>query len=219
MNDAPLLLALLAIRFFFLREGHPTPARRIFPKALVEIAAILFLSNHHAEPGALAFLLPLVLIAGNLWLWRAEKTAEAPGVRVLSLLALLAIFVIGDPYQAGRLVDELPGVPLLIGISALLALKEGNYLIRWFFQRHDLASKIEDLPATNNGRLIGDLERLLLLVFLWQAVPVAAPIIVAVKGLARFKQMEDAAFAEYVIIGTFLSVLCAFGAWRLALII
>ena len=66
----------------------------------------------------------------------------------------------------------------------------------------------KDAPATTNGRIIGNLERLLLLCFLWEGAVVAATFIVAVKGLARFKKMEEhQAFAEYVIIGTFLSVL------------
>ncbi|MDQ8196302.1 hypothetical protein QEH59_17840 [Coraliomargarita sp. SDUM461004] len=63
-------------------------------------------------------------------------------------------------------------------------------------------------PATENGRIIGNLERLLLLFFLWEGAAVAATFIVAVKGLARFKKMEEhQAFAEYVIIETFLFVL------------
>jgi hypothetical protein len=96
-------------------------------------------------------------------------------------------------------------------LSIILCLKESNFLIRWFFQHYRLIEKVEaeqDAPATANGRIIGNLERLLLLCFLWEGAVVAATFIVAVKGLARFKKMEEyQAFAEYVIIGTFLSVL------------
>ena len=95
--------------------------------------------------------------------------------------------------------------------AALLCLKESNFAIRWFFRHYRLVEKVQalsDAPSTENGRIIGNLERLLLLLFLWEGAALAATFIVAVKGLARFKKMEEhQAFAEYVIIGTFLSVL------------
>lgn len=219
LSDAAVLLALLLVRFLFLREGEPVSTRRIFPKMLVEIAAFALLIDLDREPRLFLFALPVILVVGNLLLWRFEREREAPGLRVLTLLLLLVPFLLADALPLSRFATRLPADGCLFAVSALLALKESNFLIRWFFHRHRLAEKIKALPSTENGRLIGDLERLLLLVFLWQSVPVAAPIIVAVKGLARFKQMEDAPFAEYVIIGTFLSVLCAFAAWQAAVLL
>jgi hypothetical protein len=219
LSDAPILLALLLSRFFFFREGEPVTTRSIFPKTLVDLLALALLVRLGDPPPALAFALPVLLVVGNLLLWNQERTGEAPGLRVITLFSILIPFVVAEPIPLNDFAREIPARSCILAISALLALKESNFLIRWFFRRHRLAERIIHMPNTENGRLIGDLERLLLLVFLWMSVPVAAPVIVAVKGLARFKQMEDTAFAEYVIIGTFLSVLCALAAWRVALLV
>lgn len=219
LSDAPILLGLLLSRFLFLREGEPVATRRIFPKTLVDLLLFALLIRIGGESNFLTFALPILIIIGNLLLWNHERVAEAPGLRVLSLLLILVPFLLADRLPLSSLAKEISPPYALIGVSALLALKESNFAIRWFFRRHRLAEKIERMPHTENGRLIGDLERLLLLAFLWQSVPVAAPVIIAVKGLARFKQMEDTPFAEYVIIGTFLSVLCALASWQAALLL
>lgn len=99
--------------------------------------------------------------------------------------------------------------------GGLLCLKEGNFFVRWFFARIKPRAASEEpnqeeraRAQSSNGRVIGALERLLLYVLLLGGQTVAVPVIVAVKALARFKRMEeDQAFAEYVIIGTFLSLL------------
>ena len=99
--------------------------------------------------------------------------------------------------------------------GGLLCVKESNFFIRWFFARIKPRAVSEEpnqeeraRAQSSNGRVIGALERLLLYVLLLGGQTVAVPVIVAVKALARFKRMEeDQAFAEYVIIGTFLSLL------------
>ncbi|MCD2207967.1 hypothetical protein [Listeria booriae] len=58
------------------------------------------------------------------------------------------------------------------------------------------------------GRYIGGLERLLLLIFMALQIYSAIPIIIALKTLARFKDLENnRAFAEYYLIGNFLSMI------------
>lgn len=109
---------------------------------------------------------------------------------------------------------------LSLGLTgALLCLKESNFFIRWFFARikqHNGQNGTNPEEAvrakTGNGRVIGSLERLLIYAFLIAGHNVAIPVVVAVKALARFKSMEEhQSFAEYVIIGTFLSILLTFG--------
>jgi len=205
-NDALILLALLLSRFLFLPEDRSARFPALITKLVLDLALLALLLP---EPSAL-LLLGGIATAGNLALLLIERGRgrEHPGLRALTLFALLLPLIFG-PFPLRPWAGQLAPYPCAIAASALLALKETNFVVRWFFQRHRLAAKLRELPRTDNGRLIGNLERLLLLVFLWQGVAVAAPVIIAVKGLARFRQMDDPAFAEYVIIGTFLSVLGA----------
>ncbi|MBC1975610.1 DUF3307 domain-containing protein [Listeria booriae] len=76
-----------------------------------------------------------------------------------------------------------------------------------------LLTKNQELAAVTNkelkaGRYIGGLERLLLLIFMALQIYSAISIIVALKTLARFKDLENnRAFAEYYLIGNFLSMI------------
>ncbi|MBC1779344.1 DUF3307 domain-containing protein [Listeria booriae] len=76
-----------------------------------------------------------------------------------------------------------------------------------------LLTKNQEVAAVTNkelkaGRYIGGLERLLLLIFMALQIYSAIPIIVALKTLARFKDLENnRAFAEYYLIGNFLSMI------------
>lgn len=75
------------------------------------------------------------------------------------------------------------------------------------FLSGDDESGIESYVAT--GRIIGILERTLIYaLFMLNQLPSIAWIIAA-KSLARFRNLNDKAFAEYYLIGTLLSVLIA----------
>ncbi|HEY3165140.1 MAG TPA: DUF3307 domain-containing protein [Candidatus Limnocylindrales bacterium] len=56
------------------------------------------------------------------------------------------------------------------------------------------------------GSTIGVLERLLVVVFVLTGSDVAIGFVVAAKTLARFRQLDDRAFAEYYLLGTLASV-------------
>ena len=59
------------------------------------------------------------------------------------------------------------------------------------------------------GATIGILERILIVVFVLTGTDVAIGFVVAVKTLARFKLLDDRAFAEYYLLGTLASVAVA----------
>jgi hypothetical protein len=61
------------------------------------------------------------------------------------------------------------------------------------------------------GEAIGVLERLLVVVFVLTGSLAAIGFVVAAKTLARFKQLDDRAFAEYYLLGTLASVSIALG--------
>ncbi len=123
--------------------------------------------------------------------------------------------------------DEILTMNLVIFALLLLA-NEANILVRAVFHHcrldpvesnQDQAERI-DREEYNTGRVIGFLERWLmfLVVFFTQQLNALA-FIIAAKGLARIKQLEEKKFAEYMLIGTLLSALLSVltGYWILSL--
>lgn len=66
-----------------------------------------------------------------------------------------------------------------------------------------------DEPEYNRGKIIGKLERLLMLVILGMGEFEGLGFLIAAKGLIRARDFEDRDFAEYFIIGSLMSVLVA----------
>lgn len=62
-----------------------------------------------------------------------------------------------------------------------------------------------DERELNRGRVIGILERLLILAFTVSDSVTAIAFILAAKGFARFRELDNKDFAEYVLVGTLLS--------------
>ena len=61
-------------------------------------------------------------------------------------------------------------------------------------------------PEPARGRIIGYLERGIILVLMLSGNIGAIGFVLAAKGITRFRQLDDRDFAEYVLIGTLLSV-------------
>jgi hypothetical protein len=59
------------------------------------------------------------------------------------------------------------------------------------------------------GETIGVLERLLVVIFVLGEAGVAVGLVIAAKTIARFRQLDDRAFAEYYLLGTLASVTVA----------
>lgn len=110
--------------------------------------------------------------------------------------------------------------PVWVLFGFLLVANEVNLLIRILFHRFHLEPRLStaqesdteaeslDQQEYNAGRIIGILERWLLysVMVVSQNISVVA-VIMAAKGFARFRQLEERAFAEYVLIGTLASTL------------
>ncbi|MFZ7128458.1 MAG: DUF3307 domain-containing protein [Desulfobacterales bacterium] len=166
-------------------------------------------------------------------------------------LAALVIFGTGEtavwpqlPDSGRRLLLRL----LMITAALLLASKAGGILIELWVQpflvrmrweerklgrrpRTDLGNRgggvtvdsIRGLP--NAGRIIGQLERLLIFILVFAGEPSAIGFLVAAKSIFRFGELRDASNrmeAEYILIGTLISfvygVAVAYGArltWNL----
>lgn len=145
-----------------------------------------------------------------------------------------AVGLISDSSGLLQVSPGITGEKLLGVIFGLLILtNEVNLFIRMVFQHfgmepanakeqdgqqlvNDASTHGIDRQEYNTGRVIGILERwLMYLVVLSTNNLTAIAFIIAAKGLARMKQLDEKMFAEYMLIGTLLSMLSAvlMGSW------
>jgi hypothetical protein len=91
----------------------------------------------------------------------------------------------------------------------------GGYLIRFLTRSMAESVKVADPKESgeqlqNAGLYIGWLERFLILTALLLRSPAAVGLILTAKAITRYPEFKSARFAEYVLIGTLLSVSLAF---------
>ena len=99
----------------------------------------------------------------------------------------------------------------------LLVLNESNFVIRYLFSLFNLLPMLKkkeneeneelDNIEYNAGRIIGMLERIIIFFLVIAGQFTAIGLVIAAKGFTRFKELEDRQFAEYVLVGTFLSAI------------
>lgn len=122
-----------------------------------------------------------------------------------------------------------PGIPFLNLISQpaklnlalkilggfIFTIKESTIIIRLVLRNMSAVPKkkedpkIYDVQEFDRGKLIGILERSLIYFLIIFNQVAAIAIIIALKSIARFKEMDDKNFAEYFLIGTLLSIVVA----------
>ena len=94
------------------------------------------------------------------------------------------------------------------GIALLALVWLGNELCRGIFNLTGLKDSIAHLPTPvhSAGRWIGAFERLILAVGIiahsWEILAA----VIALKTVARFKDMDERAFAEYFLVGSLFSI-------------
>ena len=93
--------------------------------------------------------------------------------------------------------------PVLI-LAILVCIKPANILIKFILEKYQVGESASCDNIKNAGALIGNLERLLTIVFVLLGQFEAIGFIVAAKSILRFKD-TDTAKTEYVLAGTFLS--------------
>ncbi len=106
----------------------------------------------------------------------------------------------------------------------LFVLRGGTYVVRGLLAKcgtlpplqgckpqNSSENECVDETEINRGRLIGNLERILLTTMVAGGSYTALAFLVAAKGLIRSKDLEDRNWAEYFLIGTLASVLIALG--------
>lgn len=95
------------------------------------------------------------------------------------------------------------------GIFIKILIKFISRKEKFFNEEIIINNAIRDSGAKNGGFIIGILERTFILVIMILNQPSIIGFVLAVKSVARFKKLEDENFAEYFIIGTFISFIIA----------
>lgn len=211
------LNAWLLTRLWFTFRDRPLPTREWTCLALVQVVLIGVLT-----PGLPTLLLiPAVIASLALSESWVPKDRLNEG-RLVGGALVVAVALLSAHYTApgSWLLPKHPPAalqPALLGLLGfLLVANETNLAIRALLHRFQMepTTSTHGEPDTvddreyNAGRVIGMLERWLiyLVVVFAQNYNVIA-LILAAKGFARFRQLEEREFAEYVLIGTLASLL------------
>jgi len=232
---------ILFTRLFYLVKDGPLSKWQIIGLGVTQI--ILLSALFQGGMALVGVALTVALVTALALLLRS-RLDPAKGYRLVSLLVLLLLpwyigsfgqgFIFRPEYLAvaEHLAAHLPPLIHLDASSAfgvcgvvlgmLLLANETNIGIRAAFHHLKLeptngqgAGNI-DQKEYNAGRVIGILERWLMFLVVVATNDLSAlAFIVAAKGLARMKQLENKQFAEYMLVGTLLSAVAAvlIGLW------
>jgi hypothetical protein len=107
---------------------------------------------------------------------------------------------------------------LFTAAIALYVLRGGTHIVRGILEKGRIlpartATEIRlDIEEYNRGRIIGNIERLILLTFVSIQAWSALAFLMAAKGLFRAKDLEKKEFSEYFLVGTLVSSMVAIAA-------
>jgi hypothetical protein len=147
------------------------------------------------------------LIHAPLQFWGIGKF-QPSHVSAVILISCIVVYVeIGGTnivrglLEKGRVLPELRPVPIEENTSGM----ESN-------QIKESSANTVDLDEYNHGRLIGNMERLLLLALVAIQAYQALAFLMTAKGLFRAKDLENRSFSEYFLVGTLVSSVVAVAA-------
>ena len=119
--------------------------------------------------------------------------------------------------------EQISAISIVSGVL-LFVMRGGTYIVRGCLRKtetlpqlslrgteaaSDTGTKRLDLVEMNRGRLIGNLERLVLTLVVVAGSYAALGFLVAAKGLIRSEELQEREFAEYFLVGSLCSVLVA----------
>ncbi len=121
---------------------------------------------------------------------------------------VLCLFALGWLLKtyAGQLEFEGIGYKQLIVVAGFIATVQTSGIFIGKFAKQMMDDNHLTLDGLlNGGRLIGQLERALIFLFVFIGQPAGIGFLVAAKSILRFEEAKQQKLAEYVLIGTLLS--------------
>lgn len=112
--------------------------------------------------------------------------------------------------------------PIITGAGFIATVQGAGYLISLFTKRLIRENDISLDGLSNGGKLIGQLERSLIFMFVFIGQPAGIGFLVAAKSILRFEEAKQQKLAEYILIGSLMSFSIAIALssatlWALAL--
>jgi hypothetical protein len=151
------------------------------------------------RPGRHWFIVPVVVLVAIAIVFAAVggwSTVPGVGFRIAAIVLLLVLGVVGG--------SPLVLVVLELAGSGAVALGDhGGILVS------EAGTRKKDREILRGGMTIGYLERLAIIGAALAGQYAAVAIVVAVKGLGRFSELENSAARERFIIGTLVSIVWA----------
>lgn len=204
-------------------------------KTIVKMGLLPLLSLVFIEMGTLWFILLSLLLISPLVMYMTEKSSTGlyrnrTWTLLFHLVALSLVFGFFADMGLNKMTFELMRDNPFFGydemltfqlylFGGLLVMNEMNIVLRYLMYSLNLApigkkknqSNITD-QQYNTGRVIGMLERIFIYAFALAGQFAAIGFVLTAKGVVRYRDFDDRAFAEYVLIGTLLSALLAMAA-------
>jgi len=217
-----ILISRLSLTF----KDRGVTAGSIFKMSAIPVLSLLFLEMNSAW----FFLLAYLVLYPILMIYLEKKPEQIYRNRLISLAihglviglifspllgAGVNRFFIGIVTDFEWITEEILSFQVLL-FGLLLVMNEMNIVLRYLMKKLNLAS-IGEVDETvtdqeyNTGRIIGMLERIFIFIFTIAGQFTAVGFILTAKGVVRYQDFKDRTFAEYVLIGTLLSTLLAFG--------
>ena len=224
-------IVMLTRLLYGLKDQPVTAGKTVIVTSLQVILFLIF------NLSIVLFVLLLFVALMNTWIYYGEKkTKNLNSFRTLSIIAfIIVISIFTSPAVNIKFNENIFHVfnslknysSILAGIDSsnifqisiiitglLLVLNESNFVIRYLFVLFKLFPVIKekengelDKSEYNAGRIIGMLERILIFFLVLSGQFTAIGLVIVAKGFTRFKELDDRYFAEYVLVGTFLSSL------------
>lgn len=219
------------------RNDDPIPLRHCLAAAVL-VAFLPGFSCENCEVRvallALTGVLSAILLSQRQNPSSATASPMTPAIRELSITFLFgltsACLIAGNRLEirSPLLVIGLPTSQLALAVMttavAAFMTDGGTIVVRGVLDRcgtkpllkvdRTKAEANSEVDATeyNRGRIIGELERVLLVALVFLDQYFALSFLLGAKGLIRSKEFEDRNFAEYFLIGTLTSILLAVAA-------
>lgn len=190
--------------------------------ALAYAAVLLFVPELLAQPVSHALLLLLVVLhlGADLLKERALAAFLSPRlsfvvdqlIHVLLLFLVAFLFAGGLPTWASAAHVWFEGQRddvLWLLVVYLATIFGGGYFIRLMLPADDPAHDGDREAVERGGMYIGWLERFVILTAVLAKSPTLIGLIITAKSIVRFKKLDSDRFAEYYLLGTFLSLALA----------
>lgn len=188
---------------------------------------LLIIREYGLRTWALLIILQTLVIAlphGRAYLARSGHPWGAEFEIVVNLIVVLCTAtLLPTDGEAGRTLIRIPLPPahlaaILLALASLGFLgRGGTHVVRGILTRTDsipllssAKTKTVDIDEYNRGRVIGTIERLIMVAIVAAGAYSALAFLIGAKGLIRSREFENRDFAEYFLIGTLSSAALAF---------